>query len=528
MIAKSQIAPWALSTLSGVLYFVGFVGFDQWALAWICLVPLFFALRTATTWKRALALSWWMGFITHLGGYFWVVHLLESFAHLPTPLAFLGYVLLCVGQGGILAAFGVLAWGLHRRGGLALGVVAAPALVAVEMAFPLLFPSYLANSQAWVPLVTQIVDLGGVLLLSGLIALVNGALFEGIAALLARRRLPLRLLGVASAALVGTVVYSTLRIDQIEARDASSPALKTAIIQANVGAASKHERAGEGIRRFLEMTDEAMKIPGIGLVVWPESGLNRAVPHDVDNLTGWVAREVKAPMIVGALRTDTTGERRKVWNSAAAIEPGGAIGGWYDKTQLLAFGEYVPGDSIFPGIYDLLPYTSRFERGQRVDPLDVGGYKLSADICYEDILPGFIRKLMVPIDDQGTRPHAMVNLTNDSWYGPHEPPIHLALAVFRSIEHRRWLIRSTATGISAFIDSSGRPVQESGFETAETLVADVPMVTDGPTVYGRLGDWPGWLALAFSAFGLRPRRRSTSVGEDATASDQPKAERQVA
>lgn len=521
------MAPWALCTLSGVLYFVGFVGFDQWYLAWICLVPLFFALRTASSWKKALALSWWMGFITHLGGYFWVVHLLESFAHLPTPLAFLGYVLLCVGQGAILAAFGWLVWGLHKRSKLPYGVLAAPALVAVEMAFPLLFPSYLANSQAWVPLVTQIADLGGVLLLSGLIALVNGALYEGIAARLGQRPLPVRLLAVAASAVVATVGYSAVRIDQVETRDAASPSLKTAIIQANVGAANKHERAGEGIRRFLEMTDQAMAIPDIGLVVWPESGLNRAVPHDVDNLTGWVAREVRAPMIVGALRTDTTGERRKVWNSAASILPGGTIDGWYDKTVLLAFGEYVPGDSIFPGIYDLLPYTSRFERGQRVDPLDIAGYKLSTDICYEDILPGFIRSLMVPIDGEGTRPHAMVNLTNDSWYGPHEPPIHLALAVFRSIEHRRWLIRSTATGISAFIDSAGRPVQQSGFETAETLVADVPMVTDGPTLYGRLGDWPGWLALAFCAFGLRPRRRPATV-ENEAAQAKAAAERQVA
>ena len=40
-----------------------------------------------------------------------------------------------------------------------------------------------------------------------------------------------------------------------------------------------------------------------------------------------------------------------------------------------------------------------------------------------------------------------------------EPPIHLALATFRSIEHRRWLIRSTATGISAFVDSTGALAQ---------------------------------------------------------------------
>lgn len=515
-------SPWLLAALSGVLYFVGFVGFDQWYLAWICLVPLLLALRSAGTWKRALALSWWMGFVTHLGGYFWVVHLLEAFAHLPTPLAFLGYVLLCLGQGAILGAFGLLAWLLHKRSGLSLGLVAPPALVAVELVFPLLFPSYLANSQAWVPAVIQIADLGGVLLISGVIALVNGGLYELVAARLERRRIAWPLPAGAAAALAFTLTYGAVRIRQTDARDAASPTLKTAIVQANVGAASKHEHPGDGIRRFLRMTDEAMAIPDIGLVVWPESGLNRAVTPQVKNLTGWVAGEVKAPMIVGALRAAppaNDGTRRRIWNSALAVAPGGAIAGIYDKTQLLAFGEYVPGDSIFPGIYDLLPYSSHFERGTSREPLPVGPWKLSTDICYEDILPAFIRQLMPAIDDEGTRPHAMVNITNDSWYGPHEPPIHLALATFRAVEHRRWLVRSTATGISAFVDSSGRVVQKSGFETEELLVRDVPMVTDGPTIYGRFGDWAGWLSLLGCVALLARRRNGTAsaAADDASS-----------
>ena len=518
--------PWVLATLSGVLYFVGFVGFDQWYLAWCCLVPLLLALRGVQTWKRALALSWWMGFVTHLGGYFWIVHLLQSFAHLPVPLAVLGWVLLCLAQGAILGTFGVVAWAVSRRAGLSLGLTAPVALMAVELAFPLLFPSYLANSQAWVPLVTQIADIGGVLLVSGLIALVNGGLYELVAARLDRRRPALALPVGAAVALAGSLVYGAVRIGQMEARDAAAPKLKTAIVQANVGAATKHERPGDGIRRYQRMTEEAMRIPGIGLVVWPESGLNRAISPAVDDLNGLVARQVTAPMIVGALRVEL-GDRRKMWNSAFAIDEAGKIRGHYDKVQLLAFGEYVPGDAIFPQIYDLLPYSSHFERGRSHEPLPVGPYRLSTDICYEDILPAFIRSLMVPIDEDGTRPHAMVNVTNDSWYGPHEPPIHLALATFRAIEHRRWLVRSTATGISAFVDSAGRLARTSGFETEETLVLDVPMVTDGPTIYGRFGDWAGWASLLACLVAIvRPRRRraakpaaaaSSSAGDAAAA-----------
>ena len=511
MLRPKTLLPFGLATLSGVLYFVGFIGFDQWYLAWICLAPLIFALRTVRTGRRAFLLAWWMGFVTHLGGYYWVIHLLMTFAYLKLPLAVAGYLLLCLGQGALLAVFGWLAWKLQRRTGISVGWTAPVAFVATEFAFPLLFPSYLANSQAWVPYLTQVADLGGVLLLSGIMVLFSAALAEVAAALVERRKLPRALPIAALGALAFTLIYSAIRIPQMERRDAAAPKLKTAIVQANVGAGDKHLRAMKGIRRFQQMTDEVMQTPGLSLVVWPESALNRVILGN-QNLTGLVADEVKVPMIVGALRGEPGEKRVKLWNSVLAVEPGGRIGSHYDKIKLLLFGEYVPGEKLFAPIYErILPFTSTYQRGTTFAPLQIGPWRLSADVCYEDILPRLIRDLMGPIDAEGTRPHAMVNVTNDSWYGPAEPPIHLALATFRSIEHRRWLVRSTATGISAFIDSSGRLVQKSGFETVETLVEDVPMVTAGPTVYGVVGDILGWLALAASIAGVLQRRLRPAV-----------------
>lgn len=514
--------PWILATLSGLLYSIGFVDFDRWYLAWPSLVPVLFALQGAKTWKRALLLSWWFGFVAHLVGYHWVIHLLKEFAYLPTPLAVIGYVLLAVGQAASFAAFGLLAWALSRRASVPLGAAIAPAIMAMEWAFPLLFPSYMANSQARMPWVTQIADLGGPILVSGLLGVVNGALFDLVASRLEKRRVRAWLVGGAAAALALSVGYSVVRVRQMDERDAAASKLKVAIVQANVGARDKHEEVDAGIKRFRRMTDEAMALPGIGLVVWPESGFNRSVTPRTTNLTGQVAREVTAPMILGALRVEAAGKGRKVWNSAIALEPGGRIAASYDKTVLLAFGEYVPGDKFFPKIYDLLPYSSHFERGASTAALPVGPYRLSTDICYEDILPSFIRTLMGPIDADGTRPHAMVNVTNDSWYGPVEPHIHLALASFRAIEHRRWLVRSTATGISAFVDAAGRVRQQSGFETEQLLVEDVPMIEGGATVYGVLGDWPGWVSFVASALALgipalRRRREAQAARVDRAA-----------
>src|SRR5882672_1392490 len=66
----------ALPTLSGVLYFLSWIGFGVWPLAFVCLNPLLISLRDTTP-KGALARGAWMGFVTHLGGYTWIVHLLK-------------------------------------------------------------------------------------------------------------------------------------------------------------------------------------------------------------------------------------------------------------------------------------------------------------------------------------------------------------------------------------------------------------------------------------------------------------------
>jgi apolipoprotein N-acyltransferase len=496
----------ALAAVSGVLYFVGFIGFDQWYLEWIALVPLLVALDHIDTGRRAFFVSWFMGLVTHMGGYYWVVHLLVEFGQLPLPLAVLGYVLLCAVQGGSFALFGWLAWKLRRKTGIAIGWIAPIALIATEFAYPLIFQSYTANSQAWVPALIQIVDLGGVLLLSGVIALVNGAVAEFAIARMQQRKPQLALPIAAGVALAFTVSYGLIRMQQIDQRDAAATKLKVAIVQANVGAADKHENVRAGIEKYRAMTDAVLQTPNLDLVVWPESGFNSLVELNA-NLTGHVATRVDTPMLIGALRAEPVSgpEKYRIWNSILAVEPGGRVAAGYDKVKLLIFGESLPGYETFPQFYEwlrdagVLPYISVFARGESFAPLPVGPYQLSADVCYEDILPRHIRKLMGPIDANGTRPHAMFNGTNDSWYGPVEPRIHLALSVFRAVEHRRWLIRSTVTGISAFIDSSGRIVEQSRFEEAETLIRDVPMITDGPTLYGRIGDLLGWLAVLFAA-----------------------------
>ena len=82
-------------------------------------------------------------------------------------------------------------------------------------------------------------------------------------------------------------------------------------------------------------------------------------------------------------------------------------------------------------------------------------------ICYEIIFPGAVIG--------SVRPGWLVNVTDDSWFGPWAGPWqHLLTARMRAIEEGLPVVRSANTGISAVIDPLGRIVAALGLdETGE-------------------------------------------------------------
>src|SRR5215468_1177151 len=166
-----------LPTLSGVLYFLSWIGFGIWPLAFVCFLPLLAELETSTP-KQSFFKGWWMGFVTHLGGYTWIIHLLKVFAFAPWPLAFLGYLAICAGQGLLFGVFALALRYLRLKTGWSMTAILPTTLVAAEHVFPLLFQSYTGVALMPVLPLVQIADLGGPLILTALQATVNGAFFD--------------------------------------------------------------------------------------------------------------------------------------------------------------------------------------------------------------------------------------------------------------------------------------------------------------------------------------------------------------
>jgi apolipoprotein N-acyltransferase len=490
-----------LAVACGASYALAYCGFEQWLLGWVCFIPLLWVLDdSALPVRWAIALSWVAGMTAHLMGYTWIAGMLRNFGGLPLPLAVLGYVLLCLMQSTLFAAWGFGTFWLSQRLRVPIVWAAPVMMVVVEWLWPAIFPSYFADSQYRQLVLIQSADIWGVLGIGFLLTLCSAVLYQ-IAAVLIRKRgqIPLAS-GIAFVVLmVFDVVYGTAAISNVDDTVAVAPKkIRVGMVQTNMGIYDKTQRPSEGLRRHREQSLEVER-QGAELIVWPESGYYYPLRDGVANVAGSVLGPISTPIIFGGLRVaEGEGGDRLVWNTAYLVDGGGNVLGTYDKTYLLAFGEYLPFGDWFPWLYDLSPNTSKFERGKHTKPLVLDGVKYGILICYEDIIPRFVNKVME------SEPDVLVNITNDAWFGAtKEPLIHLAMATFRSIENRRFMVRATNTGISAFVDPVGRILGETPVFARANSVHEVASL-QGRTIYAVIGDALGWLALALVIFWMRP------------------------
>ena len=440
------------------------------------------------------------GTLTQIGGYHWLVPTLQRFSGLPLWACAPIFLLFALYQGAAWTAVCALTARAAARGwSIAWAFVAA--WTGVEQLYPALFEAPLAASLYATPTLLQVVDLGGPSLLSALLAACSAALFD----LLREGRGAWRGAVLVAGALLVTLGYGALRTAQLQASLSQAPTLHVALIQANLGLAEKRRDERLALRRHLEPSLRAEREHAPDVIIWPESAVPSVISLSERDLSPLVTG-LHTPVLLGALGHRTHHGRAELYNSAFLIDRGGRVLGHSDKQRLLPFGERMPLGEQLPFLYDLAPGAGQFTPGAASQALQLGEARLAVLICYEDILPSFVRSVT-----RATRPNLLVNITNDAWFGDSAAPhVHLALAVLRAVEQRRSLLRATNSGVSAVIDPLGRVLAKSGTFRAKTLHARVALLAED-TPYTRLGDWPGMLsALAIALLCLFRRAPPTS------------------
>jgi apolipoprotein N-acyltransferase len=529
----------AAGALGGALWFLSCADFDVWPLAWVAMIPIFWAMEDKRP-RAALYYAWVAGLVANAGGFYWIVGLLMRFARLPYVAAIPLYLLLCAYQAVVFALFGYCVNLVRRRQDVGLLWLAPVIMVALELVVPFVFPWYLAITQAWVVPVIQIADVTGPLGVTFLLIMINAALYEVITAAVRKKRIPWLRASVAFGILAVCLVYGQVRIYQTRARQRKAPKVKIGVVQANIGITLKG-RSGFRKRQLQihqELSRQLEKM-GAELLVWPESSypyyLPRAFEHDQDlPVHARVQQGFKLPIIFGSVTVawpKGKAQPERVYNTALILDADGKRGELYDKKWLLIFGEYIP-------FYKELKFMQKWFRRRRMSNFDRGTrstvykfqhrgktYRLAPMICYEDIIPSFGRDLA------RFKPHMFVNVTNDAWFGDtSEPYEHMALAVYRTVEHRIAMVRSVNTGVSAFIDATGKVIMQSPAVGASRepaasvdpagairsagvkkvgpglwrapvwpkphlLLGDLPLMDPSFTVYAAVGDVFGYLNL---------------------------------
>lgn len=482
--------------LSGLLLVLSFPKIDFYFLAWVALIPLLVFIYDKDK-KTAFKAGLVFGIVYFFGTTYWIYYALNEYGSIPLVPSLLIVLLLCLYLSLYPALFSFLYASYIRKTDLPVMFVAPVFWTVLEFirSYALTgFPwSSLGYSQYTFLAFIQAADITGVYGISFLLVAINGAFADAI--LLKRRKTerPLyslipTIIGFATlfVVLITTFSYGIYRLHQ--KRDGIN--IKAAIVQGNIEQDKKWDPSYQNavINAYKELTIAAAnEKPEI--IVWPETavpfffGKDKAFTEDITSFQG----QLNAYLLFGGVLEKEPHEESKnagkfYTNSALLLDRNGSLSYVYDKIHLVPFGEYVPLrkvlffiDKLVVGVGDYVPGDSYIKA---VTPFGSFGTL----ICYEIIFPGLVRKFYVRGGD------FIVTITNDAWFGKtHGPYQHFSMAVFRAIENRKPVIRAANTGISGFIDSSGRIVSTTGLFKRTFLVNDIK--TDSTlTPYTKYGD----------------------------------------
>ncbi len=491
---------------SGVLIGTSYIPFPPWALLF-CLIPLWLeVLENQESFWSSFARGWWTQFILSLIGFYWIAYVSHEFGYMPWPVALL-VLLLFVAT--VHTYYAVAAGGAQwLRSRLQLSESVTLVLLAAftglgEIYWPSLFPWNFGYTFLWMKSpIAQTADVFGFQGLSLLVLFANAGLTW--AFLQAKNTGKYFYLIWKSLAIIG--IFAGLHFWGLEKRAewrVTDSKLNVLQIQANIGNFEKvMAEKGAGfeqsiVNQYFELTREGLRqYSDIDLVIWPESAypdylevmdlVNRPYANQFQHFL----KEIKKPILTGgyAHTFDAKGLNRNYNGLFLYGANGQLFGSPYHKTNLLVFGEYTPLTDYFPILTKISPAGEGWSRGTGPQIIPFNEYKIGPQICYESLYPEFSAELAHLGAD------ILVNLTNDSWFGPtSESHQHMMMTLARGVETRRPLLRTTNTGITTAILADGTQLQKSAQFTPWYGRFEIPFKKQAPMTF--FTQYHSWLPL---------------------------------
>jgi apolipoprotein N-acyltransferase len=496
-----------LSILSGFLVSLCFYPFKLPFFSFVAYVPLIFAVFFEKSYKRMLLYAWISVFTQSIISFYWIKYVSMEYGSLSNLTSILILIFFSLFTNFYIQIFVTIFYFLRKF----VKIDAFFTLILLPLIFtfseiidPRIFNWTIGNSLIPYKYLVQSADILGVSGLSFFIYFVNFSLFFSFYKTFKTRRFVLT--PVICSVLFFTLVFSYgfYRYKMFKNLKPHLLKLKVGLVQANIGNPVKL-KVEEAIKlrkelnveyandmdliygKYEKLTKELVKnSKDVDIIIWPETAfpgyfINKS-PLAKKALT--LFKNTNKTFFIGTYYGKYIKEKWHYYNSILKLDKHSKR--MYHKNILLPFGEYMPLANILKGLQKLVPAVGDFSRGSIVKPFKFmkNDFKVffTPNICYEILKANFIRKTLK------TPSNAIFNVTNDSWFKGYEPKQHLELSRIRAIEFRRPIIRSTNTGISAFIDLLGGIVLKSSENREENLVSDVYLINkDYKTFYFKYG-----------------------------------------
>ena len=222
------------------------------------------------------------------------------------------------------------------------------------------------------------------------------------------------------------------------------------------------------------------------IIVFPET----ALIFSENEIKDWLdyiklkAELKEVTLITGIVERE---ESFKVRNRILGL---GMANSHYDKVKLVPFGEFIPFEAQTGKLFDILGLRlTNTIPGEQINTINAGNIRISASICYEIAFSDLIRKTAL-------ESNLLVTISNDTWFGSSYGPIqHLEIAQNRALEHKKTLLRSTNSGISAFISRNGEIIEKQGYFEDKLLKKEINLYA-GETFYAKYGNLPLFIILS--------------------------------
>ena len=475
-----------LPTLTGILLAASFPRSDQGCLAWIAFIPLLLFLLDTGTITRAFCGGFAAGAVQCFILLPWMRTVLMNYGGMHKILAWLIYGLAVA----VIACFPGIACALTKFLMRHLGVstfLLFPAtwvcLEYVQSFFPFGgFPWLLVGySQTRYLTIIQAADLVGVYGITFLILWTNCALAW---AIWSKGRALRRSVPMISAVLLsaGCIVYGKGAMNNWAKVKRE---FRAVMLQADLDIDQPAEILIDKLRTGYLSMAESLAEERYDLLILPESPTPVSFPHDAAYREALekLARRYELGLVFNNISYTGKHGRERYYNSAVFMTPGGSIAGIYHKIHLVPFGEYLPLRKIFSSFAQTITRdVGEFSSGEEHLVVGMKGHTANAIICFEAVFPGLVRRFV----QHGSQ--LIINLTNDRWYGNSSAPYqHLAIARWRAIENRRYLLRAANSGVTAVIEPTGR-IQVATQILQEAVCIGGFAFLQRQTFYTRYGD----------------------------------------